>query len=238
MPRPVIRPVAPGPLPLHAQVERSLRQLVAATPPGGLLPPETELARRLRVSRTTVRQAMQRLVTAGLVARTPGRGTEVIDRHIDTQLDFTPFARALEASGHEVRTASAEVIRRPADTEEAAALEIAPGAEIRELRRVRLVDDVPTGLLVTVLAPRVPLPDDLSGSLYEFLEGAGIHLTVLSDSVSAVAASPEIAKALAVPRRSPVLMIRRVARDDVSDPVEFTRTYLRSGTGYAVEHKR
>lgn len=235
---PVIRPVSPGSLPLHAQAERALRRLVAATPPGELLPPETELADRLHVSRTTVRQAMQRLVAAGLVVRTAGRGTEVVDRHIDTQLDFTPFARALEASGHEVRTGSAEVARRPADDEEAEALEIGPGTEIVELRRVRLVDDVPFGMMLTVLAPRVPVPGDLSGSLYEFLEANGIHLTTLSDTVSAVPAAPEVARSLSVRRGSPLLAIRRISRDDLGQPVEFTRTYLRSGTGYTVEHKR
>ena len=234
----LVRPRGPGSIPLHAQAERSLRQLVASLQPGALLPPETELAQQLGVSRTTIRQAMQRLVAAGMLARTPGRGTEVIDRHIETQLDFTPFVRALEASGHEVRTAEATVTSRAADDEELAALRLPDGSEVRELRRVRLVDDVPFALLQTVLNPRVPLPEDLSGSLYEFFDEVGVLLTHLSDVVSAVGAPADVARALGVRAGTPVLMIRRLARDDAGEPVELTRTYLRSGTGYAVEHER
>lgn len=238
MPAPRIRSIGDSSLPLHAQAERALRKLVSAAQPGDVLPPETELATQLGVSRTTVRQAMQRLVAAGLVVRTPGRGTEVVDHHIDTQLDFTPFVRAMEASGHDVVTSQATAVRRPADAEEAVALEIAAGEEVWELRRVRVVDGIPFALLLTVLAPRVPRPTDLSGSLYEFFESAGVHLTRLSDTVSAQGASADVARALDIRPRTPVLAIRRIARDDIGDPVEVTHTYLRSGAGYSVEHKR
>lgn len=232
------RPQRGGTLALHVQVERALRALVASADPGSLLPPETTLATELGVSRTTIRHAMQRLVDAGIVTRTAGRGTEVLDRHIDTQLDFTPFVRALEASGHDVRTAEATVLHRPADEEEAGALGLAAGAEVRELRRVRLVDGVPFALLRTVLAPHVALPEDLSGSLYEFLDDTGVHLTRLRDVVSSIGAPFDVARALAVRPGTPVLLIRRIARDDRGEVAELTRTYLRSGAGYTVEHKR
>lgn len=224
--------------PLHVQAERVLRRLVADASPGDLLPSEVELARRLEVSRITVRQAMQRLVAAGLVRRTPGRGTEVIDRHIATQLDFTPFVRALEAGGHRVRTASAHISVGSVGDEAAEALGLSGGTEVREIHRVRLVDEVPFAYLRTVLAPRVPAPEDLTGSLYEFLENTGVHLARLDDVVAAAGASEEVSAALDIQPGTPVLSIRRVAYDDYGQPVEFTRTYLRSGAGYSVEHKR
>lgn len=48
--------------------------------PGDKLPPERELAVRLGVSRTSVRQAMQELTLKGLTDRKPGRGTVVVNR--------------------------------------------------------------------------------------------------------------------------------------------------------------
>jgi GntR family transcriptional regulator len=224
--------------PLHLQVERALRQLAADTTPGSLLPPEVDLAAALGVSRTTIRQAMQQLVAAGIVVRTAGRGTEVLDRHIETQLDFTPFVRAFEASGHDVRTAEATVVERAADDEEALALALDGGASVHELRRLRLVDGVAYALLKTVLPPHVPLPRDLSGSLYEHFTAEGIHLARLSDVVSSIGARRDVAKALGVRVGAPVLVIRRIAHDAAGDPVELTHTYLRSGAGYTVEHKR
>jgi GntR family transcriptional regulator len=227
-----------GPLPLHFKVERALRDLIAASNPGDLLPPEIQLADELGVSRTTIRQALDRLATAGVIVRTAGRGTQVVDRHIETQLDFTPFVKALEATGHKVRTASAEVNTRPADDDEAAALGLNTGTPVRVLRRVRLVDEVPFALLITVLGARVALPKDLKGSLYEWLEVSGTHLSRLSDVVTSGGASEEIAKALGLRRGSAILMIRRTAYDDLGEPVEFTRAFLRSSAGYVVEHKR
>lgn len=47
---------------------------------GDKLPPERELAARLGVSRTSVRQAMQELTLKGLTDRKPGRGTVVVSR--------------------------------------------------------------------------------------------------------------------------------------------------------------
>jgi GntR family transcriptional regulator len=44
---------------------------------GGRLPSEPELARRLGVSRTTVRSALQSLEQVGIIDRRPGRGTHV-----------------------------------------------------------------------------------------------------------------------------------------------------------------
>lgn len=233
-----LSPLRNGPLPLHVQAERALRSLIAASSAGDLLPPEMQLASELGVSRNTVRQAMDRLVAAGLVTRTAGRGTEVLPRRIDTHLDFTPFLRAFEATGHSVSTTRAELSTRPADDEEAEALRLPAGTEVRELVRVRVVDDKPFAYLQTVLAPGIPVPEDLSGSLYEALEGFGIHLTRLSDVVSAVNADSEMARILAMRRGAALLVVRRTAYAAHGEPVEFSRSYLRAETGYVAEHTR
>ncbi|MBA2779340.1 phosphonate metabolism transcriptional regulator PhnF [Billgrantia kenyensis] len=53
---------------------------------GDLLPSESELAERFGVNRHTVRRALDELVTAGLVTRHQGRGTQVVDRRLDYRL--------------------------------------------------------------------------------------------------------------------------------------------------------
>lgn len=230
--------LAEGPLALHLKAERALRDLVRTGKAGDLLPTETDLALRWGVSRTTIRQAMSRLVAAGLIARTAGRGTEILNRDIEAQLDFTPFAHALMAGGHEVETPSAELIRRPATAIEAEVLGIRPGHEVEELRRVRSVDAEPFALLCTVLGRGMSFPSDLSGSLYEALERTGVHLVRLADTLAAVPADRTVSRALGVPLGAPVLRIQRTAYDSVGEPVELTRTYLRANAGYVVEHKR
>ena len=66
-----------SPVPLHAQVERLLRELVRRPEyqKGQLLPDEVSLAMRLGVSRGTVRAGISKLVFEGVLERKPGIGT-------------------------------------------------------------------------------------------------------------------------------------------------------------------
>lgn len=65
--------------PLYLQLTDRLRQQIesGAWQPGYRLPPEVELTSQLAVSRGTVRQAMDVLVSQGLLQRIPGKGTFV-----------------------------------------------------------------------------------------------------------------------------------------------------------------
>lgn len=77
------RPAAlPSPrAPKHQRVRETLRQQIMEGhyPPGSALPPETELPKRLRVSKITVVRALNELVREGLVVRRRGRGSFVAD---------------------------------------------------------------------------------------------------------------------------------------------------------------
>jgi GntR family transcriptional regulator len=68
--------------PLYAQIEQQLREAIAEGqyPVGALLPTEAELCESLHVSRHTIREALRRLVEAGLVERRQGAGTMVVAR--------------------------------------------------------------------------------------------------------------------------------------------------------------
>lgn len=66
--------------PLYHQLQGFLRGLIerGEIGDGEQLPREEELARRLRISRVTVRQALQLLASDGLLVRQRGRGTRVV----------------------------------------------------------------------------------------------------------------------------------------------------------------
>jgi DNA-binding LacI/PurR family transcriptional regulator len=67
--------------PKHQRVRELLREKIAAGvyPPGASLPPETELPKKLRVSKITVVRALNDLAREGLIVRRRGRGSFVAD---------------------------------------------------------------------------------------------------------------------------------------------------------------
>ena len=85
--------------------ETLLRAILKHEFPDGRLPPEDELGRRLGVSRTTIRTALQSLEQHGVVNRTPGRGTSVHERMSPPLVALQRligFADLIREQGHEV----------------------------------------------------------------------------------------------------------------------------------------
>ena len=65
--------------------------------PGDRLPPERELAERLRVSRSSLREAIRALELRGLVVSRPGAGTFVSTESVETILSV--IAASINGSG-------------------------------------------------------------------------------------------------------------------------------------------
>ena len=101
------------------------------------------LIERFKVSRTTVRQAIQNLVERGLVEVRRGRGTFVTQPQITQELtELTGFVEDMQALG---RTPTARLLDKrivAADDTVAHHLALAPGTLVVRLRRVRLADGV------------------------------------------------------------------------------------------------
>ena len=74
-------------LPLHHQVEDMLRRLIQDPEykDGKLLPNEVDIAKKLGISRNTVRQATNKLVYERLLVRKKGVGTKVANNNITNQ---------------------------------------------------------------------------------------------------------------------------------------------------------
>jgi len=66
-------------IPLHTQLLNQLRHLILSGQwaPGRRIPSETELQRQLKISRSTIRQALHKAEAERLIERVPGRGTFV-----------------------------------------------------------------------------------------------------------------------------------------------------------------
>jgi DNA-binding GntR family transcriptional regulator len=220
--------VARATLPRYLEIERHLRELIAAAAPGDPLPSDAELCARFGVSRMTARQAVQSLAAEGLLYRRRGHGTFVavrpFHRRMGTLLSFTEEMRlrGLRASSRVL-----EAGRAAARPEEAAALELAPRDPVILVYRVRLADSVPVALERVALPPSCAGVLDLdleAGSLHAALEALGRVPTVARGSVTARLSTAEEQELLALPSRSALLIEQRTITDQDGAPVERTET--------------
>lgn len=206
--------------PLHRRVYRAIADEIAtgALPPGARLPSERELCERLSVSRATVRRALAELGADGLVEPSVGRGTFVAAGplgelpNVLTSFSELGAARGLEATA---RVLGRRV--RPADLDEAEALGVAPGSDLFELERVRLLDDHPVSIdqsrVPLAVAPGLMEVDFVRASLYAALEAAGAGPVRADYTVEARAADREQAGLLEIAPGAPLLRTTTWSRD-------------------------
>lgn len=227
-------PIGEASQPLYHQVYRQIAQEIegGALVPGDRLPSERWLCDELGVSRATVRRAIEELVSDGLIEGR-GRGAFVTGQALaeprGTLMSLSELGRSrgLDASA---RVLSSEI--RPATIDEAEAFGIAPGADLFELRRLRMLDGMPISLdtnrVPLRLAPSLPELDFASASLYDALDGDGHRLTRADYDVEARAVDAEEAKLLELPLGSPVLFTTTVALDELGQIVDIGRTVYRA----------
>ncbi|QXJ20226.1 GntR family transcriptional regulator [Actinomadura graeca] len=223
---PTVRVDRGSPVPLYFQVARQLEEAIRTgeLPPGARLENELELASRYRLSRPTVRQAIQHLVDQGLLVRRRGVGTQVVRSPVRRPIELSSLYDDLAAAGAEPRTRVLELGPVPADEEAAGRLGVAPGTEVLRMRRLRSTGGEPLALMTNVLP--VGLIDITSAhleehGLYETLRDAGVNLRIAHQTIGARAATAAEARLLDERRGTPLLTMTRTAYDDKGAAAEY-----------------
>lgn len=224
-------------LPLHVQVERMLREMIALPEysKGKMLPNEIELAKRLGISRNTVRYATNRLVYEGLLTRKKGVGTKVSDNNnVVTRLDnWHSFTQEMNNKGIAFKTYEIDVNWVKPDETVAKFFSISHNKEVLCMERLRGLDAGPIVYFISYFHPRVGLTgkEDFSKLLYKMLEEE--YSTVVATSkeeISSKLADENIAQKLMIKVGAPVLKRKRFVLDPGGRPVEYNLGY------YNAEH--
>jgi len=198
----------------HVQVREYVRKLIDGAEPGSPAPSERELVQRFGVARMTVRQALDALVTEGLLERVPGRGTFVARAKIDVQVRLSSYTEEMARRG--MTPASRTLLARmeSAGPGVARALEISEGSRVVHWQRIRLADGTPMCLEDAYMADSIVpefLDNPLPESLYAEFKRRDLLPTWGEDSVDADLARPDEAELLGVDPGSPVLRVARRA---------------------------
>ncbi|WP_307801013.1 GntR family transcriptional regulator [Actinomadura violacea] len=215
-----------SPVPLYFQVAQQLEAAIRSgeLPPGARLDNELDLAARYRLSRPTVRQAIQHLVDKGLLVRKRGVGTQVVQAQVRRPIELTSLHDDLAAAGAEPRTRVLEFGPAPAGDEAAERLGVPAGTEVLRLRRLRLTGGEPLALLTNVLPAGlidVTAEHLAEHGLYETLRAAGVNLRIAHQTIGARAATAAEARLLDERSGTPLLTMTRTAFDDNGTAVEY-----------------
>jgi DNA-binding GntR family transcriptional regulator len=228
-----------SPVPLYFQLAEQLEAaiLAGALTPGTRLENEVQLADRCRLSRPTVRQAIQHLVDKGLLVRKRGVGTQVVQAQVRRTIKLTSLYDDLAAAHRSPRTKVLDLVTVPA-TEIAKDLGVPPGTDVIRLRRLRLTDSEPLALLTNHLpADIVELTVERleRHGLYETLRAAGINLRIANQTIGARPATTAEAVLLDERRGVPLLTMTRTAFDDKGRAIEYgSHVYRASRYSFAL----
>jgi GntR family transcriptional regulator len=215
-----------SPVPLYYQVARQLEQAIGdgRLAPGTKLDNEIALAGRLRVSRPTMRRAIQELVGKGLLARRRGLGTQVVHDRLHRELGLTSLHDDLRETGQDPRTRVLvnRIERAPGHVAEQ--LRIEPESRVVHLKRLRLVGTEPLAVMRNWLPEWLLRPSDHeleTHGLYELLRASGVRLAAARQRISACRAPAGDARLLGEPRGAPLLTMQRTSHDDSGHVAEF-----------------
>ncbi|MDQ0314898.1 GntR family transcriptional regulator [Amorphus orientalis] len=211
---------------LHREFVRGLWQT------GDRLPSETALARAYRVSRRTVRQALELLQQEGVISKAQGRYTIYRERAVSWRagkpLDFLSAARE---AGYRPSTRLVSSTRRISTLSEAKALQLDLDERVLEICRIRLLEGHPVAFQVSLLpdafTSHLKVDQLKKASLYAVLRTALQNdLFVARERVSLINATAREATALATYEGAPLLRLERLVVDGTGRPVEYSDAAL------------
>jgi GntR family transcriptional regulator len=220
-------------LPLHAQAEGLLRELIHRPEyrAGRLLPDEVSLARLLGISRNTLRAPLARLVAEGRLERKAGIGTRVTEPRVHSGVGaWHSFTREMQAKGIQVETYAIRVRSLAAPAEVARVLKLARRTRVLCLDRVRGWGGQPVVHFRSYFHPRLGLTkaDDFRRPLYELIqERCRIVADQSLEDLQAVNADRDLARRLAVPAGTALLRRERTVLDTGRRPMEFAVVHYR-----------
>ncbi|MCA5891967.1 GntR family transcriptional regulator [Isoptericola sp. NEAU-Y5] len=161
---------------------------------GDAVPSERSLTERFGVSRMTVRQAVDALVTEGILERAQGRGTFVAPPRADFEMRLTTFGEEARRRG---LTPGADILETavvPAPRTVAEALDRDVATPMHFVLRLRTADGTPMSLEETWvpvdLAPDL-LSDGVPESIYGALRARGLDPTWGEETITAADATPQ-----------------------------------------------
>ncbi|MEM7031711.1 MAG: GntR family transcriptional regulator [Chloroflexota bacterium] len=234
-----------SPVPLYHQIEMDLRKLIqnGNIPSEATLPPEMTLSEAYGVGRHTIRMALSRLVSDGVISRRAGRGTFVKPQPDRTKffLDRS-FTQQMADMGRLARTKVLAI--QPGVITEASPHIFADkrGTSSLELIRLRFGDEEPIGIqsstILTDRCPNLAQQDFQQFGLYDILARTyNLTITEIQHTITAAVADEFQAKSLQIAVGEPLLVVNTTTFVANQQRFEYTISHYRADQyEYSIKH--
>ena len=215
-----------APIPLYHQIYLQIRDeiLSGQRPYGTILPTEQEMTELFSVSRITARRVLNELAQNNFVERRRRLGTRVIFKSPGKPIegDINQALDSLMALGHGTTVNVMEIATEAPTPGIASALKIPKGESVVRAIRVRCLDGMPLGHVVSYV------PGELSDQvtsialakmpILRLLENAGFKAERAEQTIGATLADARLAEALDLEPRAALLRIGRTVYDKKDRP--------------------
>ncbi len=215
---------------LYIKVKNDLLEKITSGqyPNGHTIPTEHQLSAIYKVSRPTIRQAVQLLVDDGYLEKRKKRGTMVCKPKIEQ--GFTQFIASFDSQmnlqGLETKTTVLGFKKEKVTEDIMNNLHLKATDEVYRLVRLRFVDNQPN-VLVTSYVPVKFFPnllevDFTSNRLYDVFENSGHPISLLTRKLETFKADETIADLLEIQCGDPMFFFKSVGYDESHIPIEYS----------------
>lgn len=214
-----------SPIPLYYQLAEAIEAAIrdGELAPGDRFENELALAKRLALSRPTIRRAIQELVDKGLLVRKRGVGTQVVQNSVHRRVELTSLFDDLVRAGKAPTTRLLDYRVDAPDEDVARELSLSASREVVRIKRLRFADGEPLAVMTNYLPVEIaPEASALESSgLYQSLRAQGVHIRLARQRIGARAAGRDEARLLDEKPGAPLLAMDRTAFDDSGRAVEY-----------------
>ena len=219
------------------RLQADLAGLISSLPAESRLPSEPELARRMGVSRATLREAMRSFEGQGLIRRRQGVGTFVVAQVpvLDSGLEVLESIETLaRRTNLFVKMGELQVERIEASQDHATGLNVPVGTSLTRVARVIYTDSRPIAYLIDNLPADIldtaEVESGFTGSVLDLLLRRGTPLLAQSRTdIRAVGATSEVARALQIQRDAVLLHFVAQLYSNDGRVVDYSFSYFLPG---------
>ena len=223
-----------SPVPKYSQLREILLDLVESELDADQsIPSERELSARFGLSRMTVRQSVDHLVSEGRLYRVQGKGTFVARPKIEMPLRLASFTEDMRARGLEPGSRDLDRRTDAASAHLARTLQIEPGDPVHVIERLRTADGIPMAVershIPDAVAPGLGEEPLAGRSLYDVLASTfGVLLDRGEQTIEAGIADPTDAALLHLPPGVAAVLLLQRRSYAGERPVEFVVSTYRA----------